>query len=112
VKSKSAEPNEQNERLPVRTSPKSVDKLVSQQMNKQTFGGRKQHREETTKADSQRKNDKLKGKGYAHNTVHSDNRAADAPLTAGPTLENLGFEPRCAGVFGALWVTEEETRLA
>jgi hypothetical protein len=34
VKSESAEPNQQNERLPVRTSPKSVDKALSQRMNK------------------------------------------------------------------------------
>jgi predicted secreted protein len=29
----------------------------------------------------------LEGKGRAYNTSHSDNRAANAPLTAGLTLE-------------------------
>jgi hypothetical protein len=45
-------------------------------MNPKTFGVQKQRRKELTKVDSQRKIDKLKGKGFTHNTAHADNRCA------------------------------------
>ncbi len=80
------------------------NQLTKASVNKRTqntFGDRKQRREETTKAESQRKNDKLKVKGHAHNTSHSDNRAAQA--------QSPSRRPRCAGGHATL-VTSKRTQ--
>ncbi len=52
---------------------------------KKTFGEGNANRQEMTKAVTERRNDKMKGP--TANTTHSDNRAADASLTAGLTFK-------------------------